>query len=67
MEPKQAVLWMQMQRDAKVAACMDSTSRMVEVWGRRGRCWRWRWMSGKTVRGSREMAGDWDPDTEMHK
>ena len=32
-EPKQAVLWMQMQRDAQVAACVDSTSRTVEVWG----------------------------------
>ena len=30
-EPKQAVLWMQMQHDAQVAACMDSTSRTVEV------------------------------------
>ena len=26
-EPKQAVLWMQMQRDAQLAACVDSTSR----------------------------------------
>ena len=28
-EPKQAVLWMQMQQDAQVAACVDSTSRTV--------------------------------------
>ena len=32
-EHKQAVLRMQMQRDAQVAACVDSTSRMVEMWG----------------------------------
>ena len=32
-EPKQAVLWMQMQRDAQVVACVDSTSRTVGVWG----------------------------------
>ena len=30
-EPKQAVLWMQMQGDAQVAACVDSTSRTVEA------------------------------------
>ena len=29
--PKQAVLWMQMQRDAQVAACVDSKSRTVQV------------------------------------
>ena len=32
-EPKQAVLWMQMQLNAQVAACVDSTSRTVELWG----------------------------------
>ena len=32
-EPKQAVLWMQMQWDAQVAASVDSRSRTVEVWG----------------------------------
>ena len=32
-EPQQAVLWMQIGRDAQVAACLDSTSRTVEVWG----------------------------------
>ena len=30
-EPKQVLLWMQMQRDAQVAACVDSTSRTVEA------------------------------------
>ena len=35
-EPKQAVLWMQMQRDAQVAACVESTSGTVEVWGPTG-------------------------------
>ena len=30
-EPKQAVLWVQMQREAQVAACVDSSSRIVEV------------------------------------
>ena len=29
MKPKQAVLWMQMQRDAQVAACVDGTSEAV--------------------------------------
>ena len=33
MEPKQAVLWMEMQQDAQVAAFVDSTSRTVVVWG----------------------------------
>ena len=32
-EPKQAVLWMQMPRDAHVAAGVHSTSRTLEVWG----------------------------------
>ena len=31
-ETKQAVLWMQMQQVAQVAACVDSTSRTVQVW-----------------------------------
>ena len=31
LDPTQAVLWMQLQRDAQVAACLDSTSRTVEV------------------------------------
>ena len=64
---KQAVLWMQMQWDAQVAACVDSTSRMVEVWGPTRQVLALALYVGKTVRRSRGMAGEWDPDTEMHR
>ena len=30
-EPKQAMLWMQMEREAQVAACVESMSRTVDV------------------------------------
>ena len=66
-EAKQAVLWMQMQRDAQVAACVDSTSRTVEVWGPRRRVLALALYVGETVRRSRGTAGDWDPDIEMHR
>ena len=66
-EPKQAVLWMQMQRDAQVAACVDSTSRTVEVWGPTRQVLAMALYVGETVRRSRGMAGEWDPDTEMHR
>ena len=66
-EPKQAVLWMQMQRDAQVAACVDSTSRTVEVWGPTRQVLAMALYVGETVRCSRGMAGEWDPDTEMHR
>ena len=66
-EPKQAVLWMQMQRDAQVAACVDSTSRAVEVWGPTRQVLALALYVGETVRRSRGMAGEWDPDTEMHQ
>ena len=65
-EPKQAVLWMQMQRDAQVAACVDSTSRTVEMWGPTRQVLALALYVGETVRRSRGMAGEWDPDTEMH-
>ena len=65
-EPKQAVLWMQMQRDAQVAACVDSTSRTVEVWGPTRQVLAMALYVGETVRRSRGMAGEWDPDTKMH-
>ena len=66
-EPKQAVLLMQMQRDAQVAACVDSTSRTVEVWGPPRQVLAMALYVGETVRRSRGMAGEWDPDTEMHR
>ena len=66
-EPKQAVLWMQMQRDAQVAECVDSTSRTVEVWGPTTQVLAMAVYVGETVRRSRGMAGEWDPDTEMHR
>ena len=65
--PKQAVLWMQMQRDAQVAACGDSTSRTVEVWGTTRQVLAMALYVGETVRRPRGMAGEWDPDTEMHR
>ena len=66
-EPKQAVLWMQMQREAQVAACVDSSSRTVEVWGPRRQVLALALYVGETVHRSRGMAGEWDPDTEMHR
>ena len=66
-EPKQALLWMQMQRDAQVAACVDCTSRTVEVWGPTRQVLALVLYVGETVRRSRGMAGEWDPDTEMHR
>ena len=66
-ESRQAVLWMQMQRDAQVAACVDSTSRTVEVWGPTRQVLALALYVGETVRRSRGMAGEWDPDTEMHR
>ena len=66
-EPKQAVLWMQMQRDAQVAACVDGTSRTVEVWGPTRQVLAMALYVGETVRRSRCMAGEWDPDTEVHR
>ena len=66
-EPKQAVLWMQMQRDAQVAACADSTSTTVEVWGPTRQILAQGQFVGETVRRSRGMAGEWDPDTEKHR
>ena len=56
-----------MQRDALVAACVDSTSRTVEVWGPTRQVLAMALYVGKTVRRSRGMAGEWDPDTEMHR
>ena len=63
-EPKQAVLRMQMQRDAQVPACVDSTSRTVEVWGPTRQHLPLVLYVGE--RRNRGMAGEWDPDTEMH-
>ena len=66
-EPKQAVLWMQMQRNAQVAACVDIRSRTVEVWGPTGQVLSLALYVGETVRRSRGMVAKWDPDTEMHR
>ena len=66
-EPKQAVLWIQMQRHAQVAACVDSTSRTVEVWGPTRQVLAMALYVEETVRRSRGMAGELDPDTEMHR
>ena len=66
-EPKQAVLWMRMQRDAQVAACVDSTSGTVEVWEPTGQVLAMVLYVGETVRRSRGMAGEWDPDIERHQ
>ena len=66
-EPKQAQLWMQMQQDAQVAACVDSTSRTLEVWGPTRQVLAMALCVGETVRRSRGMAGECDPYTEMHR
>ena len=63
-EPKQAVLWMQMQREAQVAAYVNSTSRPVQVWGPMMALVLYVW---EMVCRSRGMAGEWDPDTEMQR
>ena len=66
-EHKQAVLRMQMQRDSQVAACVDSTSRTVEVLGPTRQVLALALYVGETVRRSRRTAGEWDADTEMHR
>ena len=66
-EPKQAMLWMQMQRDAQVAACMESTSRTVEFWGPTRKVLALALYLAERVRRSRGMAGDWKTDTGMHR
>ena len=67
LKQKHAVLWMQMQRDAQVAACVNSTSRTVEVWGPTRQVLALALYIGDTVRRSRGMAREWDPDKEMHR
>ena len=67
LEPKQAVLLMQMQQDAQVASCVDSRSRTVEVWGPTRKVLALGLYVGETVRRTRGMAREWDPDTEMHR
>ena len=66
-EAKQAVLWMQMQRVAQVAECVDSTTRTVQVWGPIRQVLALALYVGETVRRSRGMAGEQDPDTDMHR
>ena len=57
---------MQMQRDAQVAACVDSTSRTVEVLEPTRQVLAMALYVGELVHRSRGMAGKCDPDTEMH-
>ena len=66
-KPKEAVLWMQMQREMQLAACLDSTSRTVEVWGPTRQVVALALYVGETVHRSRGRAGEWDPDTEMQR
>ena len=56
-EPKEAVMWMQMQREARVAACVDSTSRTVEVWGPMRQVLALALYVGAAVQRSREAMG----------
>ena len=58
---------MQMQRDARVAACVDSTTRTVEMWGPTRQVLAMALYVWETVRRSRGMAGECDPDTEMYR
>ena len=57
-EPQQAVLWMQMLRDVQVAACVDGTSRTMEVWGPRRQVLALALHVEETVCRSRCMAGE---------
>ena len=66
-EPKEAVVRMQMQQDAQVAACVDSTSRTVEVWGPTRQVLALALYVGETERTSRGPAGDWGLDTEIQR
>ena len=66
-DPKQAILWMQMQRIVQVAACLASTSRTVEVWGPTRQVLALALYVWETVRRSRGMAGEWDPHSEMQQ
>ena len=63
-EPNKAVLWMQMQRDAQVAVCVDSTSRTVEVWGPTRQVLAMALYVGKRC----AKAGEWlESGTQTHK
>ena len=58
--------------DADAARCAGrglcgSTSRTVEVWGPTRQVFALALYVGETVRRSRGMAAEWDPDTEMHR
>ena len=66
-EPKQAVLWMQMQRDPQSAACVNSTSGTVQLWGPTRQVLAMALFVGEAMRRSRGMAQAWDLDTEMHR
>ena len=57
---------MQMRRGAQVAACVDSTSRTVEVWGPTRQVLALALYVGETMCRSRGMPGEWDPDGEVH-
>ena len=65
LEPKLAVLWMQMQQDTQVAACVDSTSRTVEVSGPMRQVLALALYVRERVCRTRGMAGDCDPETEV--
>ena len=58
---------MQMQQAAQVAVCVDSIRRTIEVWGPTRQVLALALYVGEKVRRSRGMAGDWDPDTELHR
>ena len=51
----------------QIAACVDSTSRTVEVWGLMRQVLALALYVRETVRRSRGMAREWDPDTKMHR
>ena len=58
---------MQMERNAQVAACVDGTSRTVEVWRPTRQVLALALYVGETVRRRKGTARDWDPDTVMHR
>ena len=66
-EPKQAVLWIQMQRDTQVAPCVDSTNRTVDFWWRTRQVLAGALYVGEMVRGSEGTTGDRDAETDMQR
>ena len=66
-EPKLAVLWMQMQLMRRSRVVWTAQAERYKIWGPTRQMLALAMYVGETVRRSRKMAGDWDPDTELHR